>query len=396
MSRPEVAVRIAIGDLLRRMRREERLSLDEVERLTRAVGVRVTRSHLSRVETGQADLALPRFLALMRALGRPRGGAAEAVDALLAAVGIVPAPGGEPDPAPEAAADGEPDPAAVAGALRVEAARGLIGRRGASLARRLAAAEAALGRWRAAERALERALDLAPDSSAPVLFLQLAVAAAARGRPLYSAVIAEGAARMLPVTARLVRAQAEIAAGRPLAAVESLYGARLPEEAHLLADTLAAEGYLAAGHPRTAWRIASRDPAAEADPAARAEFLLARARCARGIRRPTAGLRALSKARRLAREARLPELVARIEMEAGRCHRAAGDPGRARASSRTGTAILRRLSADRPLPGGGAWQSLLRAAEREAGTPPLAAQRGRPSRSGSRASSSTVMSPGTR
>ncbi len=48
------------------MRVRRRLSLDDVEQLTRETGVRVTRSHLSRVETGCADIAVPRLLCLLR------------------------------------------------------------------------------------------------------------------------------------------------------------------------------------------------------------------------------------------------------------------------------------------------------------------------------------------
>ncbi|HNX20504.1 MAG TPA: hypothetical protein PKG80_09580, partial [Acidobacteriota bacterium] len=82
MTASRIELRRAVGRALQQVRREGRLSLDDVEQASDAEGMRITRSHLSRVENGQADLALPRFLCLMRAVGEPPGAVVDGLAAL--------------------------------------------------------------------------------------------------------------------------------------------------------------------------------------------------------------------------------------------------------------------------------------------------------------------------
>jgi len=83
MARRTDDLRLAVGAALRRLRNQGHFSLDDIQRGTSEHGVRVTRSHLSRVETGQAELSLPRYLALVRVLGEPAGEVTESLAALV-------------------------------------------------------------------------------------------------------------------------------------------------------------------------------------------------------------------------------------------------------------------------------------------------------------------------
>jgi transcriptional regulator with XRE-family HTH domain len=59
------------GTYLRRIREERRLSLDAVEELSAGLPERLTKSHLSRMENGQAVPTFPRMFALSRIYGVP-------------------------------------------------------------------------------------------------------------------------------------------------------------------------------------------------------------------------------------------------------------------------------------------------------------------------------------
>ena len=152
-----------MGSALRELRLRQQLSLDDVEALTRDGGLRVTRSHLSRVETGSADLALPRFLCLMRALGEPPENVASRLDSLL---------DGDDVPSEPPASLARPllqrgDPAAAARILRPSS--GVNGTDDSrESARLLARCEVRLGRWRSSARALRR-LFAHDDRSEPPL-----------------------------------------------------------------------------------------------------------------------------------------------------------------------------------------------------------------------------------
>ena len=65
------------GQYLRRIRQERKLSLDAVEELSVGYPGRVTKSHLSRIETGQAVPTFPRMFALSEIYGVPISSMAE-------------------------------------------------------------------------------------------------------------------------------------------------------------------------------------------------------------------------------------------------------------------------------------------------------------------------------
>ncbi len=65
------------GDYLRRVREGRRLSLDSVEEMSAGFPERVTKSHLSRIENGQALPTFPRLFALSRIYGVPISAMAE-------------------------------------------------------------------------------------------------------------------------------------------------------------------------------------------------------------------------------------------------------------------------------------------------------------------------------
>jgi len=65
------------GQYLRRIRESRRLSLDAVEEMTLGYQERVTKSHLSRIENGQAVPTFPRMFALSQVYGVPIASLAE-------------------------------------------------------------------------------------------------------------------------------------------------------------------------------------------------------------------------------------------------------------------------------------------------------------------------------
>ncbi len=65
------------GTYLRKMREERRLSLDAVEEMSLGLSERVTKSHLSRIENGQAVPSFPRMFALSQIYGIPVSSMAE-------------------------------------------------------------------------------------------------------------------------------------------------------------------------------------------------------------------------------------------------------------------------------------------------------------------------------
>ena len=72
-----VAENKRFGRFLRRVREERKLSLDAVEELSLGYPERVTKSHLSRIENGQAVPTFPRMFALSRIYGLPIASVAE-------------------------------------------------------------------------------------------------------------------------------------------------------------------------------------------------------------------------------------------------------------------------------------------------------------------------------
>ncbi len=244
MTRRTDDLRLAVGHALRRLRNQGQFSLDDVQRGTSEQGMRVTRSHLSRVETGQSELSLPRYLALVRVLGEPAGEVTEALAALIDHAR-------EPDPPegdPVARAMRLGDPVRAASLLRSVAARGERELGDAALAF-WADAEAALGRWSACERALSMALGPALPGE-PRSLLRLAVAHLGAGRPGLAFALGR-ASRSGSAAGLALEAAALLEAGRTREAAE-LLGAGAATAAAPLQLLLLGEARRREGQPRAA------------------------------------------------------------------------------------------------------------------------------------------------
>jgi tetratricopeptide (TPR) repeat protein len=71
------------GEYLRRVREERKLSLDAVEEMSVGFPERITKSHLSRIETGQAVPTFPRMFTLSQIYGVPVSSMAERFETVL-------------------------------------------------------------------------------------------------------------------------------------------------------------------------------------------------------------------------------------------------------------------------------------------------------------------------
>lgn len=341
MSQRQQALRKSLGRSLRRLRLEGELSLDDVERSTTGTGVRVTRSHLSRVETGQADIALSRFLSLMRALGLPAAHAARQLAPLLEDDGI----GGAESQRTldRALCDGRHD-------VAVRLLRAAHARNPQGLSReRLAAwgrAEAALGRWNAAGRAFRLALSPRPTGNEAA---RLAVTHLGARLVGLAELLASGSKRT--AAADLVLACCALARGEGRAAIHIVEEAAAspgwnPRIA-AVADALKTEGFRRSRQPRAAGRMAHR--AMEQDQrrgCAVVELWRASARAMGEIRRPQAGLRWLRRARAEARRTRRPALLAACYHDEAALWRSAGELREAGTAERRAKVLLRRCIAD--------------------------------------------------
>lgn len=335
-------LRQAVGEALRHLRTQGHFSLDEIQRQTAEVGVRVTRSHLSRVETGQAELTLSRFLALLRTLGENAFPVLDRLEALL---------------------DKDQDRASLLKQAREAQKRGEV-----HLAARFfrsafssptqedlgecaglwARAEAALGRWEAVERLLGRLQAPLGTDSTP-LFLGLAVACLGRANPALALGLARGAGRK--GLSELVASACYLASGNVRRADEGACAASAEaREIQGLAGIVVAEARRQAGFCRGAVEAALK-AAEQARPGAeRIEAWLVLARSYGDVRRPAAGLSILAKGSHQAREAGLPELLARCHLEAQRLWKLEGQPKEAREAGRAARALLTRIGADRRTP----------------------------------------------
>jgi transcriptional regulator with XRE-family HTH domain len=361
--RQESSVRQAMGRTLRQLRERSQLSLDQVDQASGIYGARVTRSHLSRVENGQADLALPRFLTLMRTLGEPAGDVVHTLDALL-------------DPGPR---DGE-EPGRIAEACwragdlagATASWRRAFVLSGAALPEptleRWAAAEAGLGRWGAAARVLQQRIAYG-ERILPHVALQLAVASLGNGRSGLAQVFAQATAETARAPSLLVMLATELCRGGAAAVAEpAARAADGAQDGHLRAGALmlAVEGFRDAGRPRAALRLAQR--AVEQAPAGAAhhEAALALARVFEGLNRPQAGLRLVKRAAAAARADRLPELLVRCHRTAEALWTRAGSPRDAQLAARSARALARRLGVEPPLRVPVPLQTLWEAAARSA------------------------------
>ncbi len=334
-------LREAVGRALRRLRLREGLSLEDVDLGTRGAGARVTRSHLSRVENGQADLSLSRFLSLAQVLGTsPEDAIRPVTEAMLASRD------GRPEPA-------RPEPG-LPPDLEARRWRLLAGLAPTTLSTpdrfAWADAEARLGRWERAARVLLDVLDEAPEDGDRLALL--AVARAGAGR----AALARALVAALPGrTAPLVGAVVARATGEPAGALLLSTPADDPG-AETLRGILLAAHHLDRGRPGAAVRAAAG--AAEAarvtgNPALRGEAarILGSARAELGD--TTGAARAFRAAAREARRGAEPGLLLAIHRETEMAARRAGDDTAAEAAAAAARALARRyaLPAGKGVPG---------------------------------------------
>jgi transcriptional regulator with XRE-family HTH domain len=325
-------------------------TLDEVDRITEETGVRVTRSHLSRVENGDAELSISRFLALMGVFGRPVGPAAEQL------YGVQAGARGQ-EPAGEIARrarrwmqDG--DPASACRRLR-----GALAGRGADVEPGLAwlwiLAEARLGRFAAAfDAAVLRVEGSHPH---PGLLAAASVAALASGRQGLARALAALLAEARPEAGVALQAAGALAEGdfrRGLAHLEQVAGPgdsstrTIDTPVERACRLLRVEAYRQGRHLRSAQRLLAPGPRRKADELElvedlRAEFRIERDRGRSG--RAVALLdRALPKARRLG----IPALLSRVQRERAEVLEARGARQDAAAARRAAEAIARRSGAD--------------------------------------------------
>lgn len=331
----------AVGMALRRLRNRGEFSLDDIQRGTTAEGMRVTRSHLSRVENGQAELSLPRFLALVRTLGEPPGEVAESLAALL--------DGADRSPEEQLLCAREamhlPDPARVAGVLRSVAAR-LPGEVPPPMLEVWARAEVALGRWTAAARALSMALAPASRPFVARPLLRLAVAHLGAGRPGLALSLARTGTGEAATTA--IEAAARLEAGITTTGPP---GTAVSEQSLETTTLLViAEGRRRAGMGREAMRALRVALDRQEGDLLKGEALILEARVSADLRRLGPGLRAGHEARAIARRLSRPELLVRAHAEMARLSRIAGEPEEARAATRAAKILLARHGADRSAP----------------------------------------------
>lgn len=339
-------LRAAVGRALKQVREDWQLSLDDIERASLSEGIRITRSHLSRVENGMADLALPRFLTLMRAVGETPARVVERLDALLDEdAGNAEA---QRKDAAEALAKG--DPTRAARRLRQLHAQGV--RLASATLLDWARAEAALGRWPAAAEVLRRTL-VPFHGSASGRLLPLAVATLGSGELGLVRPLVAGIASRLPDLARAVDLAALLANGQAREAAAGCSG--FPEQAASPPELLVrAELFRRLGQVQAAVRTAERVLECEPSEALAVETRLALARAFGDHRRPAAGLQQIAKARALARDMGIPELLIRAHREAARLFRMAGKTEEGREAGRAARALERRhlvgMEGDRALP----------------------------------------------
>lgn len=330
MAGANAKLREAVGRALRQLRLREGLSLEEVDTGTRGGGARVTRSHLSRVENGRADLSLSRFLSLAQVLGTsPEEAIRPVTEAMLAARE------GRPEPA-------RPEPG-LPPDLEARRWRLLAGLAPSSLTApdrfAWADAEARLGRWEAAGRVLLDLLDDAPGDGNHLALL--AVARAGAGRTVLARALVAALPRR---TAPLLGAVVGLAAGEPVAGLLLTTPARDPGGEALRGILLAAH-HLDRGRPGAAVRAAAG--AVEAarptgDPVLRAEAsrMLGRARAEAGDA-PGAS-RAFRAAAREARRGAEPGLLLAIHRDTVDAARRIGDAATAEGAAAAARALARR------------------------------------------------------
>ncbi len=338
-------IRQRLGKALRQLRHRGHLTLDEVATSSGQLAVRISRSHLSRVEQGQSDIALSRFLSLMLVLGHPASQVAEEL-------------------APIVTTEFQNGPSRCRRPAKLlkkgpEHATQAFRRAGFGRERRLepealtcwGLAESALGRWQIAGRLFARCL---PARGAVTPAARLTIACIGQDLPGLARVLVSAIEREQLMAGALLRGACLLASGGdPTAAarvLSSLGTKGAPAALRALASGLAAEAFRRARQPKAALAAAETACHEASSPIVRADLLRIHARALGALRRPQAGLRLLSKARALARKNQQTDLLIGVHLEAERLSIRAGQRGEARAFRRAARALLSRTGADRKAP----------------------------------------------
>ena len=277
-------LRRAVGRALRGVREKGSFSLDDLARASREEGVNVSRSHLSRVENGEADLSLPRFLVLMRVLGEARDAVLDDLDARLAA-------GSAPletllSEARAFRSQNEHERSVE----RISAA--FVSQPEALDEDDLGCwlrAEAALGRWRSAARVAQLRLSRRGLADEGVALMEGAVALLGSGQLRAALAFSRAALPHGEARARATEGAGLLALDRPAAALERADSTSLGSPLRLgegLALIVASGCYRAIEKPRAAVHAAGCAVEMDLPEPARAEARLALARAEGALRRP--------------------------------------------------------------------------------------------------------------
>ncbi len=342
MSASRESLRIAFGQALRRLRQEGSFSLDDVQHATAAQGLPVTRSHLSRVETGTADLNLPRFLVLLRALGASPSAVTEGLSGLLDGQQV--SSDEPPDAAWNALRDGD---AARAAEMWRRGAHAITSHDLATLGA-WAHCEARLGRWHRADEVLQR-ITAPDDEIAAQLAVRRCAMLLAGGHPTWAILMARAASES--PAGRSAIATCALASGdadRTLSLVGGADTADWPVHWRRLAAVLAAGAFRLRGQRRAALQWLTTALEGGSHDWIRAEALLLQASlCSERAHLRTA-LAAIDASRSIARQLAAPALLARCHDAAAWLSREYGEAREARDAERAAQAVRRRAQAEPP------------------------------------------------
>lgn len=342
MAASRESLRIAFGQALRRLRQEGSFSLDDVQHATASQGLAITRSHLSRVETGNADLNLPRFLVLLRALGASPSAVTEGLCGLLDGQQLLSDP--SVDTAWSALRDGD---AARAAEVWRRGAHAIPTDDLATLGA-WAHCETRLGRWHRADDVLQR-ITAPSDETAIHLAVRRCAMLLAGGHPTWAGLMARASGES--PAGRSALATCALAAGdadRTLNIVGGTDTAEWPLTWRRLAALLTAAAFRLRGQRRAAlqWLVAALE-GGSLDWVHAEALLLQASLCADRAAARTA-LAAIDSARSIARGLAAPALLARCHDAAAALSRQYGEAREARDAERAAQAVRRRAQAEAP------------------------------------------------
>lgn len=348
MARSRERMRTVFGTALRQLRQAERLSLDDVQRATAAHGVTVSRSHLSRVETGSADLNLPRFLVLLRALGAPAGTTVESFDGLLDVESSNHDPAAVRQIAEQRLHEG--DAGGAARALRAALAEHPDWASPALVALWVGA-EVRCARFAAADAVLQRFGTATADRPVERLARSRALLRLAHGDLLWARFWAIAAHHAAPgPLSTLTLAASDAAAGQIDRALDQVASPAVQSwdvRPRLLAGLIAGRCCLGRGQWRAAAQIsASCRALACDDPWLVAELLLLESGVLAASNRPSAAALQLEAARQAARKLASPGFLAHTHWLAVDQLKRAGDLGGSHQAQRSARSLMRRLGTD--------------------------------------------------